>query len=79
MPTLETPEDIRREGLDALEKRLGRAGMLKFLQLFDRGQGDYAKERHAWVDSLTMDDVKRELTRLRKRKGSTSRGRKQRS
>lgn len=79
MPTLETPEDIRRAGLDALEERLGRAGMLRFLQLFDRGQGDYANERHAWVDSLTMDDVKRELASLRKRKASQSRRRKPRS
>jgi hypothetical protein len=70
MGTLDTPEDIRREGLLALEERLGRAGMLRFLQQFDRGRGDYAKERHAWVDSLTMDDVKSELKTLRKRKSA---------
>lgn len=73
MPTLETPEDIRREGLMALEERLGRAGMLRFLQQFDRGQGDYAKERHAWVDALTVEDVKAELKKLRKRKSAAAR------
>lgn len=73
MGTLDTPEDIRREGLLALEERLGRAGMLRFLQQFDRGRGDYAKERHAWVDSLTMDDVKSELKTLRKRKSADRR------
>lgn len=73
MGTLDTPEDIRRAGLQALEERLGRAGMLRFLQQFERGRGDYAKERHTWVDSLTTDDVKRELSNLRKRKAASRR------
>jgi hypothetical protein len=72
MSTIETPEDIRREGLIALEERLGRAGMLRFLQQFDRGRGDYARERHAWVDSLTLADVKAELKALRKRKARST-------
>ncbi len=72
---LETPEDIRREGLNALEERLGRAGMLRFLQQFDRGRGDYAQERHAWVDSLTLADVKAELKALRKSKAKSTRRR----
>jgi len=76
MGTLDTPEDIRREGLIALEERLGRAGMLRFLQQFDRGQGDNAKDRHAWVDSLTLDDVKADLKSLRKRKSASTRRRK---
>jgi hypothetical protein len=76
MPVLETPEQIRREGLNALEDRLGRAGMLRFLQQFDRGHGDYATERHAWVDSTTMADIKSQLQTLRKRKASRPRRRK---
>lgn len=66
MPVLETPEEIRRQGLDALQERLGRAGMLRFLQQFDRGEGDYARERHAWVDSMTLTDIQNELESLRK-------------
>lgn len=76
MATLETPDEIRREGLRVLEERLGRAGMLRFLQQFDRGRGDYAQERHAWVDTLTLDDVKAELKKLRKRKTAAPRRRK---
>ena len=73
MPVLETPEEIRREGLNALEERLGRAGMLRFLQQFDRGHGDYAQERHAWVDSMTLADIKSELKALRKKRASSKR------
>ena len=54
-PTL---DQIRREGLQALRERLGRAGMIRFLQQYDPGQGDYARERHAWVDRTTLDDIR---------------------
>ena len=53
-----TPEQIRRAGLQALRERLGRAGMIRFLQQFDAGRGDYARERHEWVDQTTLDDLK---------------------
>ena len=54
-----TLNDIRREGLEALRKRLGRAGMIRFLQQFDTGAGDYATDRHAWVDATPMGAFKK--------------------
>lgn len=53
-----TMEEIRTVGLDALAKKLGRVGMVKFLQQFENGSGDYTAERngllgHATVKSLT--------------------------
>ena len=54
-PTL---DEIYREGLQALRDRLGRAGMIRFLQQFETGQGDYARERHKWVDRVTLDDLR---------------------
>jgi hypothetical protein len=53
-----TLNEIYHEGLDALRERLGPAGMIRFLQMFDTGRGDYAKERHEWVDRTTLDDVR---------------------
>lgn len=64
----QTLEQIRREGLEALRERLGRVGMIRFLQQFETGSGDYAKERHAWVDATTMDDLTADLKTLRKKK-----------
>jgi hypothetical protein len=49
--TLTIPE-LRRAGLDALRKRLGAAGAVRFLQLFDPGIGDYTVDRHQWLDDL---------------------------
>ena len=62
-----TLEQIRREGLEALRDRLGRAGMIRFLGQFDTGGGDYAKDRHEWVDRTSIAEI-RELSRRRKRK-----------
>lgn len=54
-----TLDEIYREGLQALRDRLGRAGMVRFLQQFETGQGDYARERHKWVDRTTLDELHR--------------------
>jgi hypothetical protein len=54
-----TLDEIYREGLEALRDRLGRAGMVRFLQQFETGQGDYACARHKWVDQLSLDDIRR--------------------
>ncbi|HEY1376001.1 MAG TPA: hypothetical protein VGF55_04370 [Gemmataceae bacterium] len=53
-----TLEEIRRAGLEALRERLGRAGMIRFLQQFETGRGDYASERHEWVDETALDDLR---------------------
>lgn len=61
-----TLDEIRRDGLDALRKRLGRAGMVRFMQQFEHGSGDYARERHAWADRITLEEL-REKAGLTKR------------
>jgi hypothetical protein len=50
-------DEVREQGLDALRQRLGRADMIRFLQQFETGRGDYARERHAWVDQLSLDEI----------------------
>jgi hypothetical protein len=52
-----TPQDIRREGLQALLDRLGPAGTIRFLQQYESGCGDYTAERHKWLDGLTVDEI----------------------
>ena len=62
-----TLEQIRRMGFEALRDRLGRAGMIRFLQQFDTGQGDYARERHQWVDETTLEQVRASVKERRKK------------
>jgi hypothetical protein len=55
-----TQNEIYYQGLEALRERLGRAGMVRFLQQFETGQGDYARERQGWVNRLTLDDLRKQ-------------------
>lgn len=51
----------RKPGKQTGAKGFGRkqplkAETLKFLQQLEVGYGDYTKERHQWLDKLTIDD-----------------------
>lgn len=52
-----TSEEIQEAGLEALLERLGPVGMLRFLQQFETGQGDYTQDRHAWLDPLDLETI----------------------
>ena len=58
--TLTIPE-LRRAGLEALRERLGPAGTVRFLQLFDPGFGDYTADRDGWLGDLTVDQIARDI------------------
>jgi hypothetical protein len=51
--------EVRREGMAALEERLGRADMIRFLQQFENGSGDYARQRHDWIDQTSLEEIQR--------------------
>ena len=38
-------------------QRLGRTDMVRFLQQFETGQGDYTPERRGWVDATTLGNL----------------------
>ncbi|HPB80695.1 MAG TPA: hypothetical protein PK200_01525 [Spirochaetota bacterium] len=50
-------EKIREEGIDALSKRLGPDGMIRFMQQFNSGSGDYTRDRHILYDDLSIEDI----------------------
>jgi len=54
-----TPQQIREAGMEALTRELGVVGMIRFMQQFEMGQGDYSKDRHQWLDQYTVDDIGR--------------------
>lgn len=65
-------EDIRTEGPAALHAHLGKAGMIRFLQQFDTGHGDYTEERREWVEKTTLDELERAAKPRRRSKRSPS-------
>jgi hypothetical protein len=67
---LKTREQIRVDGLVALRRALGRAGMIRFLHQFDLGHGDYATERRAWVERTSLEDIRSPSNRPRSKRAS---------
>jgi hypothetical protein len=61
-----TSEEIRKEGIKALERHLGPDGMIRFLQQFDRGSGDYTKKRQAWLKQMGVKTLAKKIIRRRK-------------
>lgn len=55
--------EIRQQGYKALINALGVAGTLRFLQQLGVGYGDYTKERHQWLDQLTIEDFRNYVKR----------------
>jgi len=55
--------EVRQVGLDALHRALGPVGMVRFLQQFEAGSGDYSADRHGWLatgDVATIAEMIRE-------------------
>jgi hypothetical protein len=59
-----TDEQFERHTLGLLQKELGPYGMARFLRTSRSGSGDYTRDRHKWLDKLTMDEILDEAQRL---------------
>ena len=64
MSNVRTISEIRRIGIKALAESLGPIGMLRFLQSFELGYGDYTKERHEWLE----EDMNKIISEIKERR-----------
>lgn len=53
---LNNPVEIRRVGMQALKDALGPVGMVRFMQQYDLGYGDYTKEKQSEPD-IGIDEI----------------------
>ncbi|MBI5409352.1 MAG: hypothetical protein HZA14_08305 [Nitrospirae bacterium] len=60
-----SPIVIRKAGLEAVAKKLGPLGMVRFLQQFETGLGDYTRERTQWLKYLDIHEI---VTEIRKKR-----------
>lgn len=56
-----TLEQVRLTGLMALSRELGPVGLVRFLQQFETGHGDYTAERHGWLAEATVQKLAEEI------------------
>ena len=53
---LSNPIEIRNVGIKALQEALGPVGLVKFMQQYDMGYGDYTKEKQEQPD-ISLDEI----------------------
>ena len=53
--------DLRRAGIEVLKKELGVTDMIRFLQIFEKGEGNYTKDRKEWLEELSIDEIVEEI------------------
>ncbi|MDE5819769.1 MAG: hypothetical protein K2N41_07840 [Lachnospiraceae bacterium] len=53
---LNNPLEIRMVGMQVLREALGPVGMVRFIQQYDLGYGDYTKEKQGEPD-LSFDEI----------------------
>lgn len=63
-------DQIRITGLAALAQALGPVGMVRFLQQFETGHGNYSVERHQWLDGMDIETV---IEKVRQRQKMSAR------
>lgn len=58
--------EIKTTGWKALVKELGYSGATKFMLLYEKGEGDYTKERKELFKDVTINDIVREIKEMKK-------------
>jgi hypothetical protein len=56
-----TPIELYRRGITALQQQLGPVDSIRFLHLLDHGAGDYTAERQAQNDEISLTDLCSEI------------------
>jgi hypothetical protein len=57
-----TLAQIHEAGIKALARSLGPVGMVRFLQQYETGQGNYTLERDQWLADPKNDDLLEKVT-----------------
>jgi hypothetical protein len=45
----------------ALLRELGSVNLVRFLQQFETGYGNYTQEHHDWLDQYTVEEIAQEI------------------
>lgn len=53
---LSSPIEVRNAGMKALQEALGPVGMVRFMQQYDMGYGDYTREKQEQPD-ISLEEI----------------------
>jgi wobble nucleotide-excising tRNase len=63
---LKNMNTIRKQEIEILNEKLASVETFESLRQLDSGCGDYTKERHNWLDSLTIEEISNEIKKIEK-------------
>jgi hypothetical protein len=52
-----TLAELNRQAFKTLMDSFGYINAIRFFKQFDMGSGDYAHERHQWLEDLSMEEI----------------------
>jgi hypothetical protein len=52
-----TLHEIRVRGFEVLLRELGAAGAMRFIQQYERGHGDYTRDRRTWLTEKSVREL----------------------
>ena len=55
--------EFERRTLAAIRHELGLGGLARFLMTYRSGTGDYTRDRHQWLDGLTVEEILTDMQR----------------
>jgi hypothetical protein len=67
-----TAAQLAADGFAAMVQKMGMADAVRYVQLYHQGAGDYTRERHAWLDEVSHDQIANLLAKTGKK--STRKG-----
>ena len=64
MSTIAVPNELREKGFEALVASLGWVDAVRFIQQYERGRGDYARERYQMLPAWDPETLVRKASEL---------------
>lgn len=56
-------DELNRKAFKTLVDNLGYVEAVRFFKQFEAGEGDYTKERHQWLDEISLDEIWADIQR----------------
>ena len=65
---IRTLSEINQQAMAVLNREMGIADALRFLNQFSSGSGDYTSERDQWLGNLSLEQITSEIKAKRDRR-----------
>jgi hypothetical protein len=57
-------QELQRRALGVIGREFGAYGLARFLRTYRSGRGDYTRDRHQWLDGVSVEELVAEARKL---------------